>query len=135
MANRIVVDTNVYLSALAFGGNPRIILEMVCTGAPVAVISEHIYVEMRRVIAQKFPKFAPEHRAFELLLRECAMLVPLGTHTVTVCRDPKDNAILETVIVGQCRSVVTGDADLLSLGEYDGVVMQTPTICIQTLLQ
>lgn len=126
MTPGIVIDTNVYLSALVFGGNPRTLLELVTAGSVDAVTSEHIYVEMRRVIAQKFPQFSTEYRGFEVLLRECTIVVPLGSVAVQACRDPDDNAVIETALVGLCETIVTGDTDLLALGEYDEVSILTP---------
>ena len=41
-------------------------------------------------------------------------------------RDPADNQVLETAVVGKCNFLITGDKDLLSLGKYDQIQIITP---------
>jgi predicted nucleic acid-binding protein len=43
-----------------------------------------------------------------------------------VCRDPKDDFILECAVLGNADVIVTGDKDLLALGEYEGIRIVTP---------
>ena len=50
--------------------------------------------------------------------------VPLGA---PVCRDPDDDWVLATAVAGTCECIVTGDKDLLSLGEYRGVRILAPS--------
>lgn len=56
-------DSNVYLSALLFGGNPRQVVEMALLGAHQVVMAEEIYTEMRKVVTIKFPNFLTEYPA------------------------------------------------------------------------
>jgi putative PIN family toxin of toxin-antitoxin system len=115
---RFVIDTNVYLSALLFGGNPRKIIESALLDGHVVIISEEIYTEMRKVVTKKFPKFVDEYKVLEALLRINTISVQFGTVSVTACRDSKDNMILETAILGSCEYIITGDSDLLVLQSY-----------------
>lgn len=48
------------------------------------------------------------------------------TTTVTVCRDPKDNKILETALEGNAQYIVTGDPDLLVLKQFQGIRIVEP---------
>ncbi len=50
----------------------------------------------------------------------------VATHTVTACRDPKDNMILELALSGKADFILTGDQDLLALGSFEGVPIWTP---------
>jgi len=43
-----------------------------------------------------------------------------------ICRDPNDNMILESAVMGKAEVIVTGDKDLLALGEYEGIRILTP---------
>ena len=45
---------------------------------------------------------------------------------VTVCRDPDDNKLLETAVVGRADCLVTGDQDLLVLDPFQGIPILTP---------
>lgn len=47
-------------------------------------------------------------------------------HNVRVCRDPKDNMFLECAVLAGANVVVSGDKDLLSLGNYGGTRIVTP---------
>ena len=123
---RVVLDTNVLLSALVFGGKPRLVVELLARGAIEVVISEEILTEMRRKVASKFADFADDLARMETLLEQDADLVKLGTITISVCRDPDDNRILETALIGGCDYIVSGDKDLLTLGSYKGIKILKP---------
>lgn len=123
---RLVIDTNVYLSALIFGGNPRKVMETALLDGDIVIISEEIFTEMRKVISKKFPDFLVDYSAFEAVLRENTMCVPLGNISISVCRDPKDNMILETAVGGKCEFIITGDNDLLSLKTFQSIKIVSP---------
>ena len=127
---RFVIDTNVFLSAFIFGGNPRRVVESILLDGDVVIISEEIFTEMRKVITKKFPKFINEYKAFEALLRTNTICVPLGTVSINVCRDSKDNMILETAVLGNCEYIITGDTDLLVLKSYKDIGILTPAQAI-----
>lgn len=46
------------------------------------------------------------------MLERAEMVAPIGT--IQVCRDPDDDVIIETAIVGKADFIVTGDQDLLA---------------------
>lgn len=60
-----------------------------------------------------------------LALVEAGVLVDI-TESVEICRDPKDNMILELAICGNADVIVTGDKDLLDLDPFRGIVVVTP---------
>jgi putative PIN family toxin of toxin-antitoxin system len=49
------------------------------------------------------------------------------TESITACRDPKDNHVLELAISGGARYVVTGDDDLLALDPFRGLRIVPPS--------
>jgi putative PIN family toxin of toxin-antitoxin system len=123
---KIVIDTNVWVSALVFGGKPRQVFEFATEQGIKIVVSEGLLSEIRRVLSQKFPKFVPK---FENLLVRYKMrlhYVDLGSISVTVCRDPKDNMILETAVIGKSDYIISGDDDLLSLKKYQNITILNP---------
>jgi uncharacterized protein len=124
---RIVIDTNVFVSAIVFGGTPRRIVELITQKHIRPVISEELLTELRRIIHTKFPRHSPVLQSYEAQIRHYSIAVPLGTHTVNVCRDPDDNKILETAYLGNCHFLVTGDKDLLELDSYQNIQIITPT--------
>jgi uncharacterized protein len=48
------------------------------------------------------------------------------SETITVCRDPKDDKLLEFAVSGAADFLVTGDKDLLILNPFRGVEIITP---------
>jgi uncharacterized protein len=60
------------------------------------------------------------------LVRPLFQLVSPEPLPIPVCRDPDDDLVLATAIAGACSCVVTGDKDLLVLGQYEGVVIISP---------
>ena len=45
---------------------------------------------------------------------------------VKVCRDPKDDMVIEAALAGEAEYVVTGDEDLLTLRRFETVRFVTP---------
>ena len=44
----------------------------------------------------------------------------------SVCRDPDDDMILATAIIGAADCIITGDMDLLVLGQFQNIVILRP---------
>lgn len=123
MSKRLVIDSNVWISALVFGGTPRRIFENIVKSGDVIIMSEEISSEIRRILKQKFPSFIVDFEELLVALRLRIKFVKLGTITVSVCRDSNDNMVIETALTGRARIIITGDKDLLDLGLYSGVTM------------
>ena len=47
-------------------------------------------------------------------------------HPGTICRDPKDDKFLAAALAGQADYIISGDADLLVLGRFQGIPILTP---------
>lgn len=123
---RLVVDSNVWISALVFGGAPRQVFEVIVHDGLRLVVSAEILTEVRRVVGVKFPDFVDDVEALIGVIHEHLDFVSLGSITIDVCRDPDDNRVLETAILGDAAAIVSGDKDLLVLGDYEGVAIITP---------
>lgn len=124
--SRLVVDSNVWISALVFGGAPRQVFEVIVHDGLRLVVSAEILTEIRRVVGVKFPDFTDDVEALIGVIQDHLDSVSLGSITIGVCRDPDDNRVLETAILGDATAIVSGDKDLLVLGGYEGVAIVTP---------
>jgi uncharacterized protein len=128
---RVVLDTNIWLSGLLWGGLPGQILQQVELGALRAIASEAILDELARTLDR--PKF---QRRLERLgldiagilgaVRQVVVMVPDELIVVENLRDPKDAMIVAAAIVGNAGVIITGDQDLLVLGEVNGVKILMP---------
>jgi len=54
---------------------------------------------------------------------------------VKICRDPDDDKLLETAVLGRADCIVTGDQDLLILGSYQRIPILTPAEFLSALEQ
>ncbi|HEY6339015.1 MAG TPA: putative toxin-antitoxin system toxin component, PIN family [Candidatus Sulfotelmatobacter sp.] len=123
---RMVLDTNVFVSALVFGGVPRTVLELADAGKCALFYSEPIQAEVRRTLAEKFD-WAPAklQEALPVVWSMGELVVPRAiVHAVP--RDPDDDRIIECALEAKAAYIVSGDKDLLALGSYKSILVVTP---------
>lgn len=121
----VVLDSGVWVSALHFGGNPWLAIEKAFSVDRVA-ICDQIQHEIARVLVEKM-KWSVD-RVAETLATDLqrAIWVPVVGELRGVCRDRKDDMIIECALVAKARFIISGDKDLLSLAHYEGVRIITP---------
>ncbi len=129
---RVVLDTNVLLSAVLFGGVPRRLLQAGIEGRLRLVTSRHLLDEFEEILEEKFGfsrAAAVETRAELEVLAEI-----VGPGDVPkVCRDPDDDHVLATATAGSAEVIITGDRDLLVLEWYNNIEILTPAMFIPRL--
>ena len=128
----IVIDSNVWISALIFGGNPGKILKLFVDNKVEVVMSEEIMTELRRIIINKFPLFVNSLNLLEASLRKDTVFVQLGSITIDASRDVDDNRILETAYIGKAKYIISGDKDLLVLKKYEDIKILSPVDFLKT---
>ena len=124
---RIVIDSNVWISALVFGGKPRHIFERVITEGWTIIVSEEIFTEVRRTLNDKFDDYVDDFAIFQAVLQPYTTKVQLGSVKVSACRDQDDNRVIETALIGNSSHIITGDKDLIVLSKYNNIRILTPT--------
>jgi putative PIN family toxin of toxin-antitoxin system len=124
---RITLDTNEYISALAFGGNPLHILHMAIDGEVEIAISEPILSEVVRVLRQKF-EWPPCDLldARQRIQAMTPMVEPKETLDV-ISYDPPDNRILECAVEAGSECIISEDKDLLRLGTCESIKIMRGT--------
>ena len=116
---RVVLDTNVVLSALVFGGGAAGQLRTAWQASAFApLVSTATAQELVRVLA--YPKFrlsAADHEELlaDYLPHTTTVRIPDPPPNVPECRDPFDVMFLELALVGKAKILVSGDRDLLAL--------------------
>lgn len=114
---RIVVDTNVLVSGLLFGGQGR--LRIIATHA---ILQEYI-----RVLA--YPKFKLTKTEIRGLLDEVILplieVVRVDAVPAIIAADPSDDQFLAAAVAGSADAVVSGDKHLLGLKSYRGIPIIT----------
>lgn len=125
---RIVLDTNVLISALAFpGSKPDRILRQVRRGELDLFISPFILAELDRVLQEKFRFGKKEAGARVRAIRSMAHLVHPTEQINVVTANADDNRILECALAARAEFLVTGDKEhLIPLGSYRDTKIVTP---------
>ena len=123
---RAVVDTNVFISGLFWGGRPRRVMDLAAAGRFHALTSAELLLELEDVLTEDFE--VPQERV-DLVLRDvlsyAEMIVPGGEPSIAV-RDVDDVKVIACAIAGRADCIITGDRDLLSLGDVQGISVLTP---------
>jgi putative PIN family toxin of toxin-antitoxin system len=118
---RAVIDTNVIISALFWGGRPRRVVDLASAGRFQAITSGELLLELEDVLAEDFA--VPQDR-IDLILRDvlsyAELVVPLEKVDVPV-RDAADIKVVACAVAGRADFIVTGDSDLLALGQVGTV--------------
>jgi len=126
--SRYVFDTNAIVSALPFNDSvPDTAFSKALTeGTILASIS--LVEELRDVLARpRFDAYVsyPERIAFLQAFVAETELVTVN-EAIQVCRDPKDDRVLEAAVNGQAEFIVTGDSDLLVHNPFRGIAILPP---------
>ena len=118
---RVVFDTNVLVAALVFpGGQGEKALQRILEERDELFLSRAILDELLGVLARKFARDAEALSRVAVFLGEVSTLVK-PARRVKVLRDDPDNRILECAAAAGADAIVTGDREMLALGEYAGV--------------
>lgn len=132
---KAVVDTNVLISGFIWGGTPREIIDKFrLDSLYILVISPELVHEFRNKLLQKFLVESVQVDQWVIELAQYAELVS-PNYLTEICRDPKDNMILDTALVGKADYIVTGDKDLLILGKFQKTTILSPKGFLQILHQ
>ena len=122
-APRIVLDTNILVSALLFSGPPNRLVALWQDKRIVFLVSKDILLEYYRVLA--YPKFGLTREEIKDLIAESVLpyveTVTVGLHTPVIREDPADDKFLFLAEDGRAEAIVSGDKHLLSLGTYRGI--------------
>jgi uncharacterized protein len=117
---RVVFDTNIYLSALTFGGKPEVVFEMARAGKIQLAVSASILAELASILKNKFAWDDEDVREALMVVGRHAELVK-PERRLRVLMDDADNRILECAVEGRADWIVSGDHHLLGLREFRGI--------------
>ncbi|MBR2215102.1 MAG: putative toxin-antitoxin system toxin component, PIN family [Selenomonadaceae bacterium] len=121
----IVIDTNVIVSAIFFGGLPKKLVEMLLTHEFEAYASSEILKEYNRSVNKVHKRYPQKPMRFNLrdISSACHTITPASV--ISVCRDPDDDKFIECAVDANCIYIVSGDKDLLSLEKYADIKILT----------
>jgi putative PIN family toxin of toxin-antitoxin system len=129
---RVVLDTNVLLSAILHGGNPERVLGSAWEGKIQPLSSPALLMELVNVLKMKF-HCDPEdiRKAVQIIGYSVELIKPV--HRIRVLGDDSDNRVLECAVEGRANDIVSGDGHLLALGDYQRIPILKPAALLSRL--
>ena len=126
---RAVLDTNVVMSAIFFGGVPFKVLNAWHNGEFELVVSEAVMAEYREIAVRmkaKFPLIEPE--SWMRYIEEHATVVSAVPLAAQVCEDADDDVFLACAAAANAKIVCSGDKHLLACNGWNGIEVLPPRI-------
>lgn len=123
---RIVADTNTVVSGLLWQGPERRLMDAARDQRITIVTSHSLLAELAEVLVRE--KLAARIRQAGLSAKAIVedyatiarVVVPAGM-SQSVSRDPDDDEVIACALGGDADAIVSGDRDLLALGEHRGI--------------
>lgn len=134
---KAVFDTNVYISALGFGGIPEHLLRL-ATGPGrqfELYASPDILKEIMKVLGSEKFQFSRDEIVDAISAIDYATDVKNPGVRLNVIKHDPDNRILECAVKAQADFIVSGDTLLLDLGDYKGIRILKPARFLDMLEQ
>jgi uncharacterized protein len=140
VAARVVLDTNVVVSALLWGGTPYRLIQAAADGQLVLCTSPVLLEELRRVLERPHlsARLAGLKSSVESALafyRALALQTAPATTPPIVDTDPDDDNVIAAAIAAKAELIVSGDRDLLGIGNHQGISIVTPAEALRRLDQ
>ena len=132
---RVVLDTNVFVTALLHGRISRRVYDAFLQGQLTPVFSGDTLAELIDVLTRPALRVLTSETEITQLLAAVQRdgLIVHPTQLVRACRDPRDNIFLECALAGHTDVLVTGDLDLLALHPFRGISILRPAAFLHRL--
>lgn len=136
---RIVLDTNVVLSALLWRGNPYQLLAAIRAQpnaqlfSSTALLEELADVLTRPAATRRFVLIGKAAREVLADYLEVIELIEPSDTPRVVPNDPDDDHVLACALAAHADLIVSGDRHLLDLGSYQGIAIVNPATAVQML--
>ncbi len=124
---KVVIDTNVFISAFGWDGKPEAVLSLMEQRKVVNCITNDIYAELQRVVAYPKLKFSStlQVNILEFVFSWSRFVQPKEPVAVIV-DDPDDDKFLTCAVAANASAIISGDPHLLGLGSYRNIPIMTP---------
>ena len=133
---RVVIDTNVVVSALLFGGVPGKLVTLWKSGRIGALASKEMIEEYLRVLA--YPKFELSEEEINYLLYQESLryfeIVSIIPGPMIVEADPSDDMFIRCAEAGKANAILSGDQHLLDLKSFGKIKIVTPSQFLKDML-
>ena len=125
---RAVLDTNVVVSAIFFGGVPLKIVRAAFAKKVELVATKAVLSEYREIAERLHAQFPDvNHRRPLSILESKLTIVRPASLADAGCRDPDDDAIVACALGGGAKVICSGDGDLLTMNGFRGLEIMRPS--------
>ena len=128
---KVVLDTNILVSAFAIGGKPALILDLVVDGEIECATSERLMGELTRILGDKLGFDSRQLDEIGSIIRTTFTVLESPVNPPAISRDPDDDHVLEVAKVALADFIVSGDKDLLVLGKYLDIPIVTSAVFLE----
>ncbi len=119
---RIVIDTNIYISAILFDGKPESTIKLAATEKVALYTTYAIVAEVAGVLRNKFNWTNQQVEYADQFIRDISVLITPTCLINKIKTDEADNRILECALESNANFIVTGDRKhLLTLRKYKDI--------------
>ena len=132
---RVVADTNIFISALMFGGLSGLFLDLALVKSFQLVTSPVLLDELDEKLRSKFGVSSEDADLIRVRLEASALIVEPELALALIRDDPDDDRVLECAFAGKADYVVSGDRHLLRLGSYGAIRIMTIRQFIDTVVK
>jgi len=121
--HKIVLDTNILVSAIGWKGAPRKVLDLCIDNKLEIIISKELLDEFINVIYRPKFDFIQEDTKINIIryLLTLSDYVEPKIKLNIIKEDKKDNKFLECALEGNAKFIISGDSHLLKLKEFEGI--------------
>ena len=126
---QVVIDTNVVVSAILFGGTPGKLIPLWKTGEIKPYTSKKILDEYMRVFA--YPRFNLSEKEIEYLIYQEILpffhVIQVKSGPLIIKKDPSDDHFICCAESSGSKVIISGDQHLLSLKNYGKIKIISPS--------
>jgi len=126
MGKKVVIDTNILISAIGWNAKPGECLKLILEDKIEAFTTQGMLDEVSEVL--KYDKFnfseQEQQKFLEILVSEFRFVNP--EISINQSEDLDDNKFLECAVSADADYIISGDSDLLELKEYEGITITKP---------
>jgi putative PIN family toxin of toxin-antitoxin system len=130
---RVVLDTNILVSALLFKGDLARIVDLWKKGKIIPVLSRETFAEFEAVL--EYPKFSLTRQEIKVIIEEELLpyfeVIEITEDVEGICRDTADDKFIACAVSASADFIVTGDKDLLDMGKYKSVKIISASVLLK----
>lgn len=130
---RVVLDTNILVSALLFKGDLARIVDLWKKGKIIPVLSRETFAEFKAVL--EYPKFSLTRQEIKVIIEEELLpyfeVIEITDDVEGICRDTDDDKFIACAVSASADFIVTGDKDLLDMGKYKSIKIISASVLLK----